>query len=473
MTVDTKTEKVRGMNASLTNGSGGGNGTSGGGNPLAERDPGRLHITRRQICFAVALTVMAVVATVLTVNSVTAAAQSFPATVTTSKVYDLNFTNSGTVSAVLVKVGDRVKAGQVLATQAASSLQTELAADQATVKADREVLTQAGSPNLTAAQVQQDDLQVQQAQTAVNNADSALQSAEATGKANVAASQTTVSSAQSQESADSTAYAQACPNGPVAPGANLFGTQLQAAQTAFTHCQDMQLAVSQDQSALSKAQAGLPVTQAQAQQAIDEAQANVNTAQSQLNTAQYQQTLQSSPGTASAQAQAQAALNQAESQLAQVQSQVNATQIVAPDAGVVTEVFGTTGETLGPGGVHVYQPPAGLPADQSSGFSLFPSQPSSQGSSGSSQSGSEPLIEVVGGRQQIMAQIPESEVASVQAGKAATVTISALHATASGRVTQLGLSPTRASSGVTYDVIVTLDRTVSGLLPGMSATVVF
>ncbi len=145
-----------------------------GASPLAERDPGRLHITRRQMAFALALAVVAILATIFTVNSVKAGAQSFPAVVTTSKVYDLNFTNNGMVSAVLVKVGDRVKPGQILATQADSSLQTQLAADEATVKADREVLVQAGSPALTAAQFEQDNLQAQQAQTALNNANAAL-----------------------------------------------------------------------------------------------------------------------------------------------------------------------------------------------------------------------------------------------------------------------------------------------------------
>lgn len=469
MTVETtaKVEKVRGMNASLTDG-----GTS-TGNPLSERDPGRLHITRRQMAFALALAVLAVLATIFTVNSVTAGAQSFPAVVTTSKVYDLNFTNNGMVSAVLVKVGDRVKPGQVLATQQDASLQTQLAADQATVNADREVLIQAGSPALTSAQLEQDDLQVQQAQTALSNASEALQSAEASGKANVTAAQTAVTSAQSQEAADSATYTQACPGGPVTPAPGLSGTQLQAAQSSFTHCQNLQLTLSQDQAAVSKAEAQLPVTQAQSQQSIDAAQANVNTAQAALNLSEYQQTLQSSPGSASSQAQAQANLNQAESQLAQIQSQVNAASLVAPDGGVVTAVYGVAGETLGPDGVHIYQAPAAIPANQSTGFSLFPSQPSSQGGSSSSQSGSEPLVELVGGQQQIMAQIPESEVASVQVGKPVTVSISALNVTASGLVTQLGLSPTRATSGVTYDVIVDLDRTVSGLLPGMSATVVF
>jgi multidrug efflux pump subunit AcrA (membrane-fusion protein) len=472
VTAELKVEKVRGMNASLTNGSGAET-ESGKGNPLAERDPGRLHITRRQMAFALALAVAAVLATVFTVNSVTAGAQSFPAVVTTSKVYDLNFTNSATVSAVLVKVGDRVKAGQVLATQDDASLQTQLAADQATVNADRAVLVQTASPGLTAAQMQQDNLQVQQAQTALANAQAALQSAEGSGKATVAAAQSAVTSAQAQESSDNDTYTQACPNGPVAPDPSLSGTVLQAAESSFTHCQNLQLNLNGDQAAVSKAQAQLPVAQAQAQQAIDAAQANVNSAQAQLNVAAYQKTLQGSPGSASAQAQAQANLNQAESQLAQVQSEVNAARLTAPDGGVVTEVYGAAGETLGPDGVRLYQAPAAIPASPSTGFSLFPTQPTSPGASSSGQSGSEPLIELVGGRQQIMAQIPESAVASVQVGRPATVNISALNIKASGQVTQLGLSPNRAASGVTYDVIVALNRTVSGLLPGMTATVQF
>lgn len=469
MSVDTKVEKVRGMNASLMNG----DATSVGASPLAERDPGRLHITRRQMAFAAALSVLAVLAAIFTVHSVEAGAKSFPAVVSTSKVYDLNFTNDGTVTAVQVKVGDRVKQGQVLATQSDSSLQTQLAADEATVKADREVLIQAGAPNLTAAQLEQDNLQVQQAQTALSNAQAALQSAQGSGKANVAAAQAAVTSAQSQESSDNGTYTAACPNGPVAPDPSLTGVQLQSAQSSFTHCQSLQLTLSQDQAALSKAQAQLPVAQAQAQQAIDTAQENANSAQAGLNTANSQPSIQTSPGTASAQAQAQANLNQAESQLAQVQSQVTNAHLVAPDGGVVTAVYGAPGETAGPDGVHNYQSTGAVPATSSSGFSLFPAQPTSQGSSGASQSGSEPLIEVVGGRQQIMAQIPESEVAAVRVGKAATVNISALNVRTSGQVTQLNLTPTNGSNGVTYSVIVALNKTVAGLLPGMSATVVF
>ena len=262
------------------------------------------------------------------------------------------------------------------------------------------------------------------------------------------------------------------PRRPVTPDPGLSGVALQVAQSSFTHCQNLQLTLSQDQAAVSKAQAQLPVVQAQAQQAIDTAQANANSAQAGVNLAGQAQSLQASPGSASAQAQAQANLNQAEAQVAQVQSEVNSARLVAPDGGIVTAVYGATGETLGPDGVHIYQAPAALPTS-TPGFSLFPSQPSSQSSSSTSQSGTEPLMELVGGRQQILAQIPESEVASVPVGKSTTVNITALNLKASGVVTQVDLSPSKGSNGVTYQVIITLNRTASGLLPGMSATVVF
>jgi hypothetical protein len=52
-----------------------------------------------------------------------------------------------------------------------------------------------------------------------------------------------------------------------------------------------------------------------------------------------------------------------------------------------------------------------------------------------------------------------------------SVNFSVLDVTQEGVVTGVVLSPTGNSSAVTYEVIVKLDRTVPGLLPGMTATV--
>jgi multidrug efflux pump subunit AcrA (membrane-fusion protein) len=468
VTTTGKVEKVRGTNASLINDSKGN--AEGGSNALSERDPSRLHITRRQMVLALGLAVVAIIATVYTVNAITSGDQSFPAVVTTSKLYDLNFPNTAKVTSVMVTVGQHVKEGQVLARQDSSSLATQESADEATVKADQQLLVQSGAPQVTVAQREQDALEVQQSQTALSNADAALTSAEESGRANVAAAQASVTDASALEASDNARYTQACPNGPVPPSSSLSGAQLQAAEAAYTHCQNLQLTMDQDQTTLRQAQAQLPVVESESQAAIDSAQATANSAQSALNLANYQATLQGAPSNSATQAQADANLTQAQAQLAGVQRSIQDASLVAPDGGVISEIYGEAGENLGPNGVEIYQAPASLPTNSSGGFSLFPTSSSGQGSSSSS-SGSEPFIELVGGRQQVLAQVTESQVGSVPVGHTAKVYFSVLNLTESGVVSQVGLSPTRNNSAVTYDVTITLDHTVPGLLPGMTAAV--
>ncbi len=455
-----KAEKIRGMNASLVTSDDGALG------PLSERDPGRMHISRRQIVFGLVLLLLAAVATVLTVQSITSGEASFPAVVSTSKTYDLNFADTAKVTSVKVKVGQTVTAGEVLATQDASLLVAQLFDEEAVVQADKEALVQAGAPSLTSGQVEQDSLQAAQAQTALTNAQANLNATKGTTAANVSAAQTALTTAESQATTDLALYTQACPNGPVPPS---NPTQT-AAQQAYAHCQTLQQTDSQDQSAVAQAQSQLAVVEAQSQQSIDTAQATVNTDQSALNLANSQSAFQTSPGSASAQAQAQANLNQAQTQVATIEQEVSNATLTAPNSGVVSEVFGAAGEVVGPTGVTQYQAPAALPTNTSPGFSLFPSQPTAQGSS-TNTGGSEPLIEVIGGHQQVLSQVPENEISHTPVGKTVSVYFTALNLTEAGVVTQIGLSPTRDNTAVTYDVTVILSRTVPGLLPGMSATV--
>ena len=487
-----KTEKVRGMNASLsmptdlsspTGGSspddvptdsGPATGTHGrvgviDGPALSERDPGRLHISRRQLALGVVIAALAVVAGIYTVDAATVGDQAFPAVVSSSKVYDLNFANTGTVVAIKVKPGQRVSAGEVLATQDLGALEAQLHADQQVVAADQATVQQASAPQLTTAQNEQNGLQVQQQQTALANAQAALAAATQTGAANITSAQGAVAAAEAVAQGNYTLYTQACPNGPVPPDPGLTGTDLLSAQNLFTHCQQLQSTSEADQAAVAKAQAQVPVTQAQAMQADNSAQATVNAAQAALNLAQYQGTLQRSPADAQTQAQAKAALNQATAQMDKVQAQVQQATIVAPADGIVAQVNGSTGENLGPAGVPAYKAPSSIQSSQPSGFSLFPSQPTPSGSSSSG--GNQPLIEIVGGIQQVTAQVPESTISKFRVGQGVTVSLPVLDVTQQGVVTGVVLSPTGNSSAVTYAVIVKLNRTVPGLLPGMTATV--
>ena len=189
------------------------------------------------------------------------------------------------VSAVLVKVGDRVKAGQVLATQGDSSLQTQLAADEATVKADREVLVQANSPALTGAQLEQDNLQAQQAQTALSNAQRRAAVGGSLGKGqrrcgpsgdHLRAVAGDVRQHDVHERMPRTDRSRPTP---------VFRDRAPGGTVVVHPLPEPALTLSQDQAAVSKAQAQLPVAQAQAQQAIDTAQANANSAQAAVNLA--------------------------------------------------------------------------------------------------------------------------------------------------------------------------------------------
>lgn len=458
-------EKVRGMNASLANN----NGMPSPG-PLKERDPARLHITRRQIAFAVVLAVAAAIAALYTVNAVRAGQQAYAAVVTTSRVYDLNFANPGEVTALLVKVGQPVTAGQVVARQDASTVQSQVAADQAVVTADQHALVQAEAPEVTAAQRQEDALQVQQAQTALSNAQADLSAAESAGRASVAGAEAAATADRQLVTADQVRYQQACPNGLVPPAANLTGAQLQTAEAGYTQCQSLNATSNRDQVNLAQAESQVPIAQTQGQQAINQAQATVNSAQAALNTAQYQVTLQGSPTDPTAVAQAQANLATAQGQLAQARLALQQVTLVAPGSGTVAEVYGAVGEYLGPDGVHQYAAPEAVQTNQHSGIDLFPEQTAP--SNGGSASGSvEPLLEVIGGDQQVMAQVPESNVSRFPVGHRASVSIAALATTTTASVTDVVLNATRSSGSVSYDVVLTLGRALPGLLPGMTAAV--
>jgi multidrug efflux pump subunit AcrA (membrane-fusion protein) len=450
-------EKVRGMNAALA---------TSNGNALSERRPSPVHISRRQVAFALLLAVLGVIAAIYTVNAVTQSQQTFPAVVSASKVYDLNFANTGRVTAINVKVGQRVTAGQPLASQDTATLASQVAADETAVTADTAQVAEAQTPQLTGAQREQDALQLEQAQTALANAHSQLASADASGKASVANAQLTVTADQSLADQDKVQYQQGCPSGPVPPPANATPVQV----SAFTHCQDLQLQLNKDLTTLALAQADVPVAQAGSQQSANAAQAAVNTAQAAVNLAENQQALQSAPSNSATLAQAQANLTQAQSQLAQAKQALQQATLVAPGSSVVAEVYGAAGEYLGPDGVHQYQAPPALPTNQSQGFQLFPSQPSSGGAS-TSATGTEPVVELIGGQQQIVAQIPESDVSRLPVGHRGSIRISALNMTTTGVVTEVVLNASRAANAVTYDVVFNLDGTLPGLLPGMSATV--
>ncbi len=454
-------EKVRGMNASLA--------PIVGPGPLKERAPARLRVIEKRAIIGVALTTVAGVATAFTVNSMSSSTTSFPGTVTASKVYDLNFPTNGQVAAILVSVGQSVAKGQLLARQDQTTLESALTSAEGVLKADQAQLAQAQNPQLTPVQYQQDELQVQEAETALANAQANFNAALLAGRASVAQAQTAAAEAQNLVNADQSRYDQACPAGPVAPTAGVTGSTYQTEEEQFSRCQDLQLQLDKDQSALSQANGQISVVVSQANDMVSQDQAAVNTAQAALRVANYEITLQTSPTNPTAVTQAEAAVSQAQGQVSQAQQALAGATLVAPADAKVSEVYGAVGEYLGPDGVHQYSGPAALPNSSSPGFQFFPSATLPGGNATSS--ASQPLLELIGGQQQVTAEIPEGNVGSFHTGILVHVQIDALHRTVNGTLSSVVQTAVHTGGSVTYDAIVTLDKAVGGLLPGMSASI--
>jgi len=149
--------------------------------------------------------------------------------------------------------------------------------------------------------------------------------------------------------------------------------------------------------------------------------------------------------------QAQVSLETARRTLAQ-------TVLRAPAAGTVAQVNGTVGQSATGGGTST------IAASSSSSSSATGSTSSSTGSS----SGFVQLINLTG--LEVTASFSEGDAAKIQLGQAGTVTVSALPNTElAAHVVAIDVSGTTSSGVVQYTVTMALDRTTSGLKPGMSA----
>jgi len=120
----------------------------------------RRHITGPQRLSAVLLAVCCLAGAAWYVPRIVAAdARTFTGTVSSDGIADLNFAGSGLVSKILVRVGMRVKAGQVLATETSPATTAAITADRAAIAADKAKLAElraagAGGPSTAAAQAQ-------------------------------------------------------------------------------------------------------------------------------------------------------------------------------------------------------------------------------------------------------------------------------------------------------------------------------
>jgi len=338
---------------------------------------------------------------------------SLSGSVASSAVNELSFTTSGTVTAVNVAMGDKVTAGQVLATidDAALKVQLQVAEANLTAAQARLALDQAGPTAATIASakdsISQAKLQLSTAQTSLG--DTTAQNNQSIAQANAALAAAT--------------------------------TQL-ATDTATLAPGDPQLA--KDQAAVETATTNLSATQLKATVSLHQAQSQVSSASLNLTTAQHNYNAKVVPATDAQIASDQAAVAQAQQALSTLQA--SGATITSPIAGTVTAVGIKVGQAVG----------------GTSG--------SSSASTGTSSSTGQ--IEVMDlADLQIAGQASETDIAKLKMGQAATITATALGAnTVVGKVCQLNVVGTQISGVTSFGVTVCLDGASTGLLVGMSAT---
>jgi multidrug efflux pump subunit AcrA (membrane-fusion protein) len=426
-------------------------------------NPRRPTATKRQL-FGAAVVVAALVAGALaTIQHFSKPAGEVDGVAQPSQTFDLSFVNGGLINDVLVRPGQQVHRGQVLATQEATVENSAVAADRAALASDQAKL---------AADQAESQLNTTQQQNAVSVAQEAAQ------KQNQAASGAVVA-AQAQVNEDQQRLSNDEHNG------------MNDQQTEFTVCsgadnasaptpeclgaeqrvnQDSNQAAS-DETALQSAQAALAQAQAVASETT-----SVSSAQTAL--AASQQASKTDPTQLSADiASVQAALAQDQAKLSRDEQALSDLNITAPSDGVVSEVNAVAGEYSQSGGVANYPARSAFGQSQSQ-LNLLPSAPSSGQQAAPSML--QPVIRMFAtGSWTVVIQVPETKVHSLAAGKSVQVQIPSLGSQWDTAViafvdtipVQVQGVPTNAGLPAQYDVTVSLKQVPAGLYPGMRARV--
>ena len=223
-------------------------------------------------------------------------------------------------------------------------------------------------------------------------------------------------------------------------------------------------AQAQRQNQIQTATSTQETTLAKDQQAVVQAQQQVKSAElaQQATTANNAVKAYVSPATL---AQDRAQVVQADANLTSAERTLAQTVLRAPEGGTVASVNGVVGQTVTGGGTSATANTA--TTSSSTGTTAGAATSSSTSSTGSS-SAFVQLVDVQG--LQVVAAFSETDAAKISLGQPATVTVSALPNTElAAHVVAIDVVGTTSSGVVEYNVTLALDRTVSGLKPGMSA----
>ncbi len=391
---------------------------------------------------------------------------------------DLNFGASAPVTDVLVRDGEVVHEGQVLARQDTSALEAQLAAHQATLAVDRvalayqqdpttppelqglELATTSAQAQLDAARqkatgtVDVDDALVQSAAGSVDTARAALAAdqAQAASMSATCASATAVGTDSAPDaSATATTGVPITLPPPTLPASN---TQL------LSMCNDLARRITTGQNQVTDAEHDYEVAMARRDLNATTSGTSIDAAQQQLALAVNKQAVGVEPATPESLAIAQATVAQDTIAIAQLRKQVDDAVLVAPRDGIVRRVGGDVGEVAGPEGVRIYGSPQALPQKGSSGINLFPEAPR-QPAQQSQQY--EALITLDSEALQVVAQVPESSIDGVHPGQSVTVAFPALDdEMVEGRVARIEPEAVNNDGDVSFLVDVALDRQPRG-----------
>jgi HlyD family secretion protein/macrolide-specific efflux system membrane fusion protein len=320
-----------------------------------------------------------------------------------------NFTGSGgTVTGILVKVGDVVTAGQELAKVDDTSAKLSLTSANASLEQ-----AQAGLSTTTQKQTsQQKSLsasQIKQAQISLQNAELSVTQARATYARDEATQDQLVK-------------------------------QAQQAYDAATDATRASL-----ENALNQAEATRASTLLRDSQSIQTSQAQVTSAQAALTTQKASVAVNSQPASSGSVASSRAQVAAAEVQVAQAQLTLDQTVLKAPVSGTVVSISGEVGAS---------------------------STAATSSSSSSSSSTSTAFMTIASMDQlQVTTMVAEADAAKVQLGQKATVSFPALGTSASGSVTAIDLTQTVTNNVVEYGVTVLLDSAPTGVRLGQTSSV--
>jgi HlyD family secretion protein len=390
---------------------------------------------------------------------------------------NVSFKVSGILTAVDVRVGDHVNAGQLLATIDPTTQQQALAAAQANLQVAQANLQSALTP-LTSEQVGQLQHNYQQAQQSYNDTVSQVAFTNTQDATQVAADQNQLNADKQaltfnaiyQADLQALAAAQSTLTAAIATF-NADGCAAQSypytgtCATDFTTVSGDQLTVSTDQTTVNTMPAVVQVNTDQSKLNQDLArqqqdritgQHSINSAAAQVTSAHDQLTTQtqSKPNQIAA---AQAQLASANTAVQTAQQNLDATTLDAPIDGNVNSINGVAGETVGPGQGSTAEAPGTTAPLPTNGVSTS--------------------FIVIGNdsAMQVIVPFAESDAAHVAFNQDAQVTFDAVpNLTISGKVVAVATSATVASGVVNYYATISLNQTNQGLKEGMTsnATVV-